>query len=842
VTNRFIADLVFLLKFIIRHAWYRCIFLFVIFCSFSVVLSGQVIGEDLKDVRVDELSDDQIRRLITEMNRLGVKDEQLEQLASQMGMNTVEIAKLRERVRAMIKVNPLGTLPSNTRSTEARITDSLSREASRSSGELSSIFSGLKPRNFADGIFSNPAITFEPNLRIPTPSTYQLAADDELQIDVFGNSEASYKLKVTPEGSIRIPLVGPVSVNGLTVEQAKKSIVKKLSSTIYTDIRSGLTSVEVSLGSVRSIRVMIIGEASVPGTFTLSSLATVYNALYACGGPNTNGSYRDIQLIRNNLPIATIDVYQFLVNGNKKNDLRLMDQDIIRINTYQVRVELKGEVKKPGLFDVLPGETMSQIIGYAGGYTDNAYTSRIQVYRNNLKERELTSVLEDNLKTLIPQRGDQFIIGKILNRFTNRISIRGAIYRPGEYELKEGMTLSQLIREADGLREDAFLSRAIIHRLKQDLTPEILSVDLENILHKGGTDLPLKKEDRVQIFSRFDLKEGFFVKIEGEVSEPGVFVYEEGITLQDLVMLAGGLKESASLKKIEVSRRIKNQGADSVSAITAVIYEKTISTDLRDSTDIEGIILQPFDEVSVRPVPGYTPQANVVIEGEVIYTGKYSLEKKTERISDLVKRSGGFTPQAYLKGAVLVRTRNLSKTELSNANQGLSNLIKQNAQSSQSSASIVINDLVNNAQKRSDNVGIDLERIMEEPGSELDLFLNDGDTLRIPKLLQTVRVNGEVLYPALVRYDKAKSFKDYILGAGGFSDRSSKKRSYVVYANGSVKGTRSFLFFKNYPKLSPGAEIYVPVKRERERLRTGEWVTLGATLVSMLAILYNVFR
>ncbi len=838
-----INDLIYTLSLTKSRAFLRAGLLFFMFVLLHHVSRAQL-ADNLGNIKVEELTDDQIRNIIIQTDRMGLKDEMIEQSALRQGMSPVELVKFKSRIQAVR--NALGA--SYKASVQPRTTnvnginDSINSLEQSPINNINTIFDGLKTKNFGFDVFNNPRSTFEPNLRLPTPTNYRLAADDELLINVSGYSEASYRLKVSPEGLLRIPVAGPVAVNGLTIERAKKVITAKLANTIYSNIKRGRTFVDVNLASIRSIQVTIIGEATFPGTYTLPSVASAYNALYACAGPNSNGSFRNIQVIRNNVTIATIDVYQYLLNGSKKNDIRLMDQDIIKINTYSVRIELKGEVKKPGLYDVAKGETLAQLIRYAGGFTDNAYTARLQVFKNTDKERKVTNVTNETLESLIPEKGDTYIVGKILNRFTNRISINGAVYRPGEYELREGMTLSQLIAEADGVREDAYMSRGNIHRLKDDLSPEIISFEPDKLLKGDSNDIVLRREDRIMIFSKFDLKEGYYVSIEGEVARPGVFLYEEGMSVQDLILMSGGLKEAASLKRIEISRRIKDADTGSSNnPQTAIIYQKNINADLRDSSGYSKFILTPFDEVSIRPAPGYFVQKNVVIEGEVKYTGKYTLEAKRERISDLVKRAGGLTSEAYIKGAVLVRTKNLTKTEQSNNEQGLSNLQKQNYQAGTPQA-LLDYELSRASQKTSENVGIDLDEILNDPQSEYDLLLNDGDTLRIPKQLQTVRVNGEVLYPALVRYTDDYRFKDYIIGAGGFSERSSKKRSYVVYANGSVKGTKSFLFIKNYPELTPGAEIYVPVKRERERLRPIETVSLAATLVTMLAIVLNALK
>jgi protein involved in polysaccharide export with SLBB domain len=814
------------------------IFLFVLTLSSIPLATRAQQTDDLSNIHVDELTDDQVRQMVAELDRQGISEDQMEQTATARGMNPVELVKLKNRISSIRKAMASGN--STAQPGGNRTLDSIGQLQQKPGSDINSAFATIRAHNFGYGVFNNPRLTFEPNLRLPTPKNYSLAADDELLIDVSGYSEANYKLKVSPEGVIRIPVAGAVNVNGLTIEQAKKAIVQRLASTIYSDIRTGKTTVEVALGSIRSMKVTIIGEATLPGTYTLPSLATAYNALYACGGPNINGSYRDIQVIRDNQPIATIDVYKYLVEGTKANDIRLMDQDVIKINTYSVRVELKGEVKKPGLYDVLPGETLGAIFAYAGSFTDNAYTARISVFRNTDREREVTTVSKEDIAKLVPGRGDTYIVNKILNRFANRISITGAVYRPGEFELKPGMTLKQLIASADGLREDAFQGRATLHRLKDDLSPEIVSFDVEKLMKGGISDVPLRREDKVTIYSKFDLREGYYVGIEGQVLNPGTVLYEEGLTVQDLILQAGGLKEGASVHRIEISRRIKDSDPHSADIRTAVIFQQDVRSDLRDTSAAARFILQPFDQVYIYSEPGYFVQQNSVVQGEVIYPGKYTLQAKSDRISDLVSRSGGFTPNAYLPGAVLIRTRHFTGLEQMNREAGIDNLLKQDTVGTSSPA--VQQLLTREMQKRSETVGIDLQRIMASPHSEYDLLLTDGDTLVVPKQLQTVRVNGEVLYPTLVRYTKNYTFKDYILAAGGFSQRSAKRKSYVVNANGSVNGTRSFLFFRHYPKLTPGSEIYVPLKRERQPLRGAELVTLIVSLGTLLIIAFNSIR
>lgn len=825
-----------------------------VFLVISLLLSINSIAQDahnnLSNVKIDELSEEQVKRFVIELIQTGISDEEVEEFALLRGMNILEMGKFRAKI-AMVRKELVPSSNSNRtflKPSDKRtlIGDSISLVEKKPVKDFSFLFDLLKVPNFGSDVFRNPRITFEPNLKIAPPGSYQIGPDDELLIDVSGYSEASYRLKVSAEGMIKIPQAGMLYINGLTLDEAKNAIVKKLTGTIYSNIATGKTQVSVTVGDMRTIKITIIGEAVVPGTYTLPSIASAYHALYACGGPNSNGSFRNIQIIRSNKVVSTIDVYQFLLNGTKTNDIRLMDDDIVKISSYDVRIEIKGEVKKPGQYDVNAGETLEQIFSYAGKFTSNAYTAKILAYKNTSRERKIVTLTEKEIKETIPDRGDVYIVEKILNRFSNRVSIRGAISRPGEYQLKDSMTLSQLIKEADGLRPDAFTSRGIIHRLRKDLSPEMLSFDAEKILNDESFDIRLEKEDQVHLYSKFDLKEGYYVTIEGEIARPGVYLYEIGMNVQDLILLAGGLKEASSMKRIEIARRIREGDGpplEANSVQTAIVMQQDIRMDLKDNADFSfsKYNLHPFDEVNVRTAPGYFVQKNVVIEGEVQFSGKYTLQGKNERISDLVKRSGGITQEAYLKGAVLVRSRNQTKSEKSNSQHGINNLIKQNHQSGASDA-ILQNQLAFSTQRPSENVGIDLEKILEYPGSQYDLLLNDGDTLRIPKLLQTVRVNGEILYPNLVRYNKNYTFKDYIMEAGGFTDRASKRRSYVVNANGTSKGTPSFFFFRKYPKIGPGADIYVPMKRERMRLSTLEIVTVSSAVATLAAVFYNIIK
>lgn len=811
-------------------------FLTLVLILFSVTMSIAQSALDLRQIKADELPDSQLRTFGQEILRRRIGGEQLDMYARQQGIAEQEWIKMKDRLEKMGFVFSNTQLPTS----QGRTMVDSTAIANNRPATGGSPFEALVLANFGQSIFTDAMINFDAPMNIPTPADYLLAAGDELVVDVSGNSEAQYKLVVSPEGLIRIPVAGPVNVNGLTIEKATKKIVQRLANTIYSSVKTGKTIVDVSLGRIRTIKVLVIGEAVSPGSYSLPSLATLFHALHSAGGPNANGSYRDIQLIRKNKTISELDIYQFILTGNRSGDIRLQDGDIVKINTYGTRISLQGEIKHPAKFDLKPGEDFSKLLEFAGGFTENAYTGRIRVTENDGIQRKIATYDLSGLRSSIPRSGNVYTVGSILNKFLNRVSIQGAVSRPGEYELKDKMRLSDLIEEAAGLREDAYLVRGIIHRLADDLTPTILSFSYEDSTVLHPSTIELKKEDRVQIYSKFALLENYSVTISGEVKYPSTFPFEEQMRIQDLLLLAGGLKEAGTLHRLEISRRVKDSLViDPSLQKTSQVYQFDLSSP--DSSNAGMFQLEPFDQVFVRSSPGYFTQKNAVIEGEVLYGGKYSLETKRDRISDLLKRSGGLTSDAYLKGAVLVRTRNLSPTELKNMEIGARNLVKQNlnAGGSLPYAELQYKDLV---QTRSDFVNIDLAKIIESPASQYDLFLEEGDTVRIPRQLQTVRVNGEVLYPTLVRFDERLSFKKYIFQAGGFSDRAAPKRSYIVHPNGSAEATRHFLFFKNYPTVKPGSEIYIPLKREKERLRTGEVIAIGATLVSMLAIVFSILR
>lgn len=814
------------------------------FILFIAVLFSQVsfAQTNYADVKVDELSDAQIRQMIQRAESVGYNDAQLEQMAAAQGMKAEEIAKLRTRV-AKIRSNSASAAKTTEVDGDINSERTFADSTKRRSPVVVDVLSDLRPKIFGAELFANSDISFEPNLRMATPKNYIIGPDDQLLIDLSGDNDVNYNLKVSPDGTIRLQYVGPVAVAGLSVEQATAKIRSSMAST-YPSLRNGRTEIAVNLGNIRSIKVTILGEVVKPGSYTLSSLSTVFNALNASGGPNTNGSFRKIQVIRNNKVVSTIDVYDFLLNGIQKGNVRLQDQDIINIPVYQNRVEMAGEVKRPALFEVLSTESLADVIRFAGGFSNKAYTATIKVLQNTNKERKITDVNAENFDTYSPLNGDKYVVEQILDRFANRVEITGAVFRPGQFELDKGLTLKGLISKAEGITEDAFLNRGYINRLNADNSPSLISFDVAKVLAGTEADIPLQREDKVTISSIFDLRDEYKVSIQGEVREPGTFEYGDNMSLEALIQMAGGFKEGATPNRIEISRRVKNSDALSKSAVTADLFTVNVDQNLKLVGD--KFILKPYDIVSVRNATGYEVQRQVKVEGEVLYPGVYTISAKNERLSDLIRRVGGLTPSAYVEGASLKRPGPAAvKTNDKNAidtkeeeDRKLLNLRRLQETGAKDTVSMETNQKI----ITSDLVGIDLGKILDKPGGRYDLLVEEGDILRVPKQLQTVKVTGEVLSPNSIVFSPHKTFKQYVNGAGGFTANALKNGSYIRYANGSVQAVGNFLFFNNYPKVKPGAEILIPKKAERERLTAQSWIGIGTGLASLAAIIVSLLR
>lgn len=791
------------------------------FSALAIAQNPEVLSGDLSQIKIEELTDQQILQLRQRAEDSGLTEAQMKATLISRGFPPNELNKLEERLRlidsGLSKVEVSGRSRQDTVQTTEVPEMNIDFEP------------GPESRIFGYDLFRNKNLTFEPSLNIPTPPTYQIGPGDQLIIDIWGASQQNYQLPVTPDGNIYIENLGPIQVNGLTIEQASNRIIGRLKS-IYAGLGSPdrNTYGQVTLGNIRTININILGEVNMPGTFTLSAFATIFNALYASGGPSFNGSFRNIELIRNNEIIAVLDIYDFLMTGKQDNNIRLRDQDIIKVNPYISRVDLTGEVKRPGLYELAEEESIDDLISYSGGFSDKAYQKTLTVYRNTDRERKILNVAKEDFHSLIMQDGDSIPVAPILKRFENRVTINGAVYRPGEYALSDGLTLNELLNRAEGLTDDAFVNRALIYRTREDLSLEVIPVDLKPIINNEAS-FTLKREDIISVASIFGLREEYYIEINGEINHEGIFPYMENTSLEDIIVIAGGLKESASLSKVEVARRIKSGDEKPISGDISEIFYFNIDKELNISSEASDFKLQPFDQVFIRKSPGYEEAQSLTVEGEVVYPGTYILGSKSDRVSDLIGRAGGFTSEAYLEGAQLIR-----KVEI---NQERRQEIIENLMS-ESTDSLQFNLEEGNEQA----IGINLNSIMKSPGSKFDLLLQNKDRLIIPKELQTVRLSGALLFPITVRYDQSYNFNKYISMSGGFADNAKRRKTYVIYANGSVDKTNNFMFIKNYPDVQPGAEIVVPQKLAKDKMSTGEIIGITSALSSMALIIVTIIN
>lgn len=726
----------------------------------------------------------------------------------------------------------------------------------------------VKPRIpvYGEYLFSNKELTFEPKLNIPTPVNYVLGAYDEVIVDVSGLYDSSSKLKITPEGYIRIPNVGPVKVAGKTIEEAT-NIIKAQASKIYPGLNDGQTRINISLGNIRSIQVAIIGNVVKPGTYTLPSLATAFNALYACGGPTETGSMRMVKVIRNGKKIAEIDLYKFLTDGILDNNVMLHDGDVVKVEPYHSRVTLRGALKITGRFEGKDGETLSNMIRYAGGFTDSAYTQIATVIRTTVKGKSVQDVKLADYPTFKIQAGDDIFFSVQQEIFTNKIEITGAVKRPGVYGLEEGLTVSALIKKADGLKEDAFLNMALINRKRADKVPEIINFRLGDVLSGKVPDILLQRDDKVEITSVLEQRNKLKVTVSGEVKIPGEYNLVENMTVADLIMKAKGFTEAASTDSVELIRTIKNENELIASDQKSVTMKFRIDKDLNLTDSAALFKLESGDQVIVRRIHGFEEIRMVNIDGEVIRPGNYNIMSKTERISELINRAGGFTNFAYLKGAFLIRNPKLddpqkimnrflvraAKTQIVSSGQNKidATLLEKmgNPESALANVDSVKQEMaggsiVKEIGELEGLVGINLDEIMKNPGGRFDLILEEGDIIYIPRQLQTVRVLGEVFFPTYVRYDERKGFRDYLNNAGGVTSNGLKKQIFVLYPNGSSASTKRFLWMKFYPRVTPGAQILVPKKEIdiTKRMTTGETISILSTVASMAALVYSIVK
>jgi protein involved in polysaccharide export with SLBB domain len=802
------------------------------FCSALNSFSQSLSSENLREVRVDALSDEEIKAYYQRATAAGFSQDQLIKLALERGMPAEELAKLRMRLTEMSKastdttnVNGATKKKESLKTTDRKVDDDAMKVPTRPITRDLMIF--------GSELFTDASSVFEPNLRIPSPANYILGPDDELTVNVFGYSEKTYELTVNAEGNVYIPNVGPVKVSGMTIEAAADKIRNKLAATIYKAIRTGQTKVEVSLGKIRSIRVTVIGQASKPGTYTVSSLTTLFNLLYQCGGPSDVGTFRNIELIRGSKVVRTVDLYAFLVSGDRKDNLVLQEQDVIKIPYYDTRVMLAGEIKRPGKYELLPGETFEKLLGFSGGFSDSAYRSLVKVTRLSDNGIELADIRAGSFASFIPRTGDFFTISKGLSRFINRVSLKGAVMRPGNFELKPGMTLKQLIEEAGGVRPDAFLARGFVSRLDDDFTQSSISFGVKTVM-SGEENVLLKREDVVSISSLFDLKDVLTINIEGEVRKPGIYVFSENLMLKDLVLQAGGLTEAANFKNVEIFRRIKNPDVSQ----RDFQQSETIRADLSGglSSAAADTKLDPYDMVVVRAEPGYNKPRWVYIEGQVMSPGKYALAASGERISDMVKRAGGFKGSAD-SSSITVRRYISAGVSLEERKSIVERLLNIERDSIEGSSRLRETYL-----KNVELLGVNVQKVKDNPGGSEDLILEDGDILTISRANNLVKVSGEVYNPTLLPFENNTTAKYYIKRSGNFTNNAVRNNVFVIYPDGRAKSLQKFLWFKSYPAVTPRSEVYVPSKPKdnKKGFGPGEWIAVSSIIASLATLIVAV--
>ncbi|SHJ99615.1 protein involved in polysaccharide export, contains SLBB domain of the beta-grasp fold [Reichenbachiella agariperforans] len=797
--------------------------------------------QNISSVNVDDLSDEQIKQFIGKAESSGYSEDQLMMMAKTRGMSELQIQKLRKRVSDLKS----GSNNSQTANID-RLRDTNQSQGSQENGGAFDPFDVVKYQKpdsidgltiFGQSFFENSSLSFETGLNMPTPANYVIGPGDEVIIDIWGASEKTYQVVVSPEGAIRIPNLGPIYITGLTMDKAKVKIISRLKRIYSTIGRS--SNADVTLGQIRSINVHVIGQVKKPGTFTLSSFGTAFNALYSAGGPSKDGSLRQIEVYRAKELISTLDAYEFMIRGTGEN-ITLQDQDVIIVRPYISRVKFTGEVKNPAVYELTKGETFEDLLFYSGGLTNMAYQGVVSLRRIDKNFKTVRSLEIDKAGEFELYNGDEIEVGKITNEFINRVTIEGPVMNPGEYQLEEGMTLLTLIELADGVRGDTFMERGVIIRQNEDFSLANISFNPRKLLN-GEESVVLQSNDVIKLQSIYDLRERYNLMIEGEVQKPGEFVYVDGMKVKDLIFLAGGFKESAAKSFVEVARRIDPDSTTDKNS-SAEIFNFPISEKLDISEKDSKFELEPFDLVVIRKSPFYIKQETVEIEGEVEFPGKYVIERKDERISSILKRAGGVSDYSYVEGATLIRKSEYYKKNVSDpgyANDAI-RVRKQDLTEIFKRDTLFTNEAV--VFKQEEAIGIQLDKIMADPGSKYDLILKKGDIISIPRQLQTVRVRGSVLYPSNIRFNKGSGFKKYVGLAGGFDQRAKKSKSYVIYANGSAAQTSSFLWIKNYPKIEPGAEIVIPQKPNKTPMSAQGWIALSSGVATLALVITQIIN
>ena len=813
-------------------------------------------------VNAQSMSDEQVMQfVVTEYNK-GTSQSQIVTKLMQKGVDINQIRRVRQKYERQAKNGGLGIKDiTGEEASDNRLRTNNEKDKKQSGGQMQvqqavplganqkytddnpafvgmqneigyilpdSLLESIKERGgrkvFGRDIFNNKELTFEPNMNIATPQNYRLGPGDAVFVDIYGASQKSIQATVTPDGTIVLEGFGPVDVSGLTVAQANARLKATLGA------RYSSSKIRLTVGQTKTIMVNVMGEVMAPGTYTLSAFASVFHALYMAGGTNDIGTLRNIKVYRNNKLVTTVDIYDYILNGKLKGNVRLADNDVIVVGPYDCLVNVTGKVKRPMFYEMKKSESVGTVLKYAGGFTGDAYKKSVKVIRKAGSKYSIFNVGEFDVNTFKVEDEDSISIDSVIPRYSNMVEIKGAVFRPGMYQVGGEITgVRSLLEHADGVTEDAFLQHAVMHRMKFDRTLEVIQVDVEGIMSGRVADIPLKNEDVLYIPSKKDLLEKQTLTIHGEVLYPGKYAFADNTTVEDLIIQAGGLTDAASMMKVDVSRRI----ADSHAIEANDTIARTYSFKLKDGFVIDGtpgFVLMPYDEVYVRTSPGFSEQKNVSIEGEIMFGGTYTLSKKNQRLSELIKEAGGLTNTAYARGARL--ERRLTPEE----HARMETILRMVKSQSGSGDTLDIRKL---DIRDTYNVGIQLDKALEEPGSNYDIVLRAGDKIIIPEYTNTVKISGDVMYPNTVTYRKGKGVKFYVDKAGGWGNRAKKSRSYIVYMNGTVaqvgKGA----------KPEPGCEIVVPTKPEGRKMSTGEIVSIAsgsASIAAMIATIANIIK
>ena len=845
-----------------------------IMISMIVAMAGNAIAQSM--------SDDQVISFVVKEQQKGTSQSQIVTKLMQQGVTIEQIRKVRQKVERQKKNQGLGTQDitgesnrlreNNTSTSNQNISpyrikdgnytrhtyDTNDQEYMLMQNELNDFMpdsttmaeqamyrrladNQISNRNkvFGRDIFNNPRLNFEPNMNIATPQNYRLGPGDAVYVDIYGASQKTIESTITPDGTIVIEGYGPIELSGLTVNQANS----KLKATLGARYKS--SKVKLTVGQTKTISVNVMGEVMTPGTYTLSAFATVFHALYMAGGTNSIGTLRNIKVFRNNRQVTTVDIYDYILNGKMTGNIRLAEGDVIVVGPYDCLVSISGKVKRPMYYEMKQTESLASLMKYSGGFTGDAYKKSVRVVRKSGTQYSVFNVGEFDMSSFRMSDEDSVSVDSILPRYSNMVEVRGAVFRPGMYQMGgEVETVRTLIQQAEGVTEDAFTAHAVMHRLKPDRTLEVIQVDVDGIMNGRVADIPLKNEDVLYIPSKKELQEDLTLTIHGEVMYPGIYKYADNETLEDLVLQAGGLKETASLMKVDVARRIVDQRLTTSSDTIA----HTFSFALKDGFVIDGepgFVLKPYDEIYVRKSPGFYKQQNVYVEGEVLFAGTYTLSKKNERVSEIIKKAGGLSNMAYPQGARLERRlTNLERKRVTEIMKLQREQREDEIRSQAIKSGKSISDLKQLAS--TDNyeipdfypVGIELDKAIANPGSDADIVLREGDRLTVPVYNGTVKINGEVMYPNTVAYKEGKGVNYYIDLAGGFSGKAKKSRTYIIYMNGDVAKAGHGV------KVKPGCEIVVPQK-SMSKMSTAESISLisgTASIAAMIATIANLLK